>query len=72
VGHNPDQPDHLRFIVELEAVADPFYQTNRFHRSGDYRLRVALKALLRGYGLKCRSVRPATPPGANPSDPSGT
>ena len=56
----PTDPD--RFIVDLKAVADPLAATNHYVREPSYRLRLALKVLLRSFGLRCTRVAPALPP----------
>ncbi len=48
------QPASESFLIELTPVpGDP--------RPPLVRVRAALKALLRSYGLRCRSLRPVTP-----------
>lgn len=44
-------------ILELKAVEDPMQRQGLPPREPDYRLRLALKVLLRVYGLRCVSVR---------------
>jgi hypothetical protein len=48
------------FIIEFRDTGDPL----GLDRDSEYRLRQVLKALLRSYGFRVVSVRPA-PPGAN-------
>lgn len=47
-----------RYVLTLEVVDDPLARTHPLNRSGPYRLRHALKLLLRQFGLRCKSVGP--------------
>lgn len=56
-------------VLVLVPLADPLPGACR---GAEYRLRLALKALLRRFGLRCVSCRPARPselpPGVRPPD----
>ena len=56
------------FVIELRAEADPQAKYGHAARDGTYRLRLALKCLLRGFGLRAVKVSPAVvepPPAKN-------
>ena len=61
----PDPPPE-RFVLDLVALPDPHAGHGVPARSADYRLRLSLKVLLRGFGLKCARVRPAPPTPVQP------
>lgn len=44
-------------VLRLVPVADPLTRHGHPPRAVDTRLRLALKVLLRSYGLKCEAVR---------------
>lgn len=52
-----------RFELVLQVDADPLAKAHgeRYARDGAYRLKLALKRLLRDFGLKCVSVHDARP-----------
>ena len=52
--------DRLTFALELEPLP------TGWRTPPEQRLRLALKALLRGYGLRCTVCRPAVPPEPEP------
>ena len=65
--YHPD-PDADGWSVVLRPLNDPLYPADsKYHRAGAYRLKLALKVLLRGFGLRCVSV--GKPPAA--VDPAG-
>lgn len=54
-------------MLILRPVADPHARAGAPPRAADYRLRLALKVLLRGFGLRC--VRACeVPTGVKPTD----
>lgn len=53
----PPDPDAAGWVVHLRPVADPLHPRDSGHaRPGAYRLKLALKCLLRGFGLRCVAV----------------
>lgn len=60
VTDRPQQPDRQRFVLELESIEDPAFPIIGYHTSGDRRLKLTIKVLLRIYSLRFRSVRLAT------------
>ena len=60
----PEEPDTL---LILRPVRDPMQRPGCPARDADYRLKLALKTLLRSFGLKC--VRACdVPAGTKPAD----
>lgn len=53
------KPDPDRYVLTLQAVADPLERTTGETREPTYRLRLALMLLLRSFGLRCERVGPA-------------
>jgi hypothetical protein len=53
------KPHPVSFTLTLIPVTDPNVRAGFPERPAEIRLRHALKLLLRGYGLKCVSARPA-------------
>lgn len=53
-------------VLVLRPVADPFAGPGRPPRDVPYRLKVALKVLLRSFGLKCISISDVGPGEAVP------
>jgi hypothetical protein len=51
--------DRPEFVLTLRAGADPQARHGHAERDEEYRLKLALKVLLRSFGLRCVSVRPA-------------
>ena len=47
----------MTIILELKPVTDPLRRQGLPARDPTYRLKLALKRLLRDYGLECTSVR---------------
>lgn len=67
---NADPNPNERVALVLEVLPDPQAKAlgDRFARPGDYRLKLALKRLLRDFGLRCVSVHDARPAGNKAED----
>ena len=51
----PTDPPDVQLV--LRPVADPQVRYGHAERDADYRLKLALKTLLRSYGLRCVTCR---------------
>ena len=54
------------FTLVLVPVRDPCERNGHAARTPEYRLKILLKALVRGYGFRCASVKPTAQP--DPAD----
>jgi hypothetical protein len=64
------KPTPSTFTIDLVDAGDPQARHGLPARDGAYRLRLALKSLLRGFGLRCTAARPGTSDSApTPNNP---
>lgn len=64
-------PDPAGYVLELVPLADPQAEWGHPARDADYRLKLALKYLLRAHGLRCVAVRDRRAERQVPAVPAG-